>query len=31
MEVAHLHEKVDHIHEQMTTKLGELEKLLKKN
>ena len=29
LEVAHLHEKVDHIHEQMTTKFGEFEKLLK--
>ncbi len=29
LEVAHLHEKVDHIHEQMTTKLSELEKMLK--
>lgn len=31
LEVAHLHEKVDHIHEQMTQKLGDLERLLKKN
>jgi CRP/FNR family cyclic AMP-dependent transcriptional regulator len=30
MEVAHLHEKVDHLHEQMATKLGELEKMLRK-
>jgi len=29
LEVAHLHEKVDHIHEQMTTKFSELERLLK--
>ncbi len=29
LEVAELHEKVDHIHEQMTTKFGEFEKLLK--
>ena len=28
LEVAHLHEKVDHIHEQMTTKFNEFEKLL---
>ncbi len=28
LEVAHLHEKVDHIHEQMTTKFSEFEKLL---
>lgn len=31
MEVAHLHEKVDHIHEQLTTQFSDLEKLLKKN
>ncbi len=30
MEVAHLHEKVDHIHEQMTRKFDDFEKLLKK-
>ena len=29
LEVAELHDKVDHIHEQMTTKFGEFEKLLK--
>ena len=29
LEVQHLHEKVDHIHEQMTTKFMEFEKLLK--
>ncbi len=29
LEVQHLHEKVDHIHEQMTTKFVEFEKLLK--
>jgi uncharacterized membrane protein len=29
LEVSHLHTKVDHIHEQMTTKFGEFEKLLK--
>jgi uncharacterized membrane protein len=29
LEVAELHEKVDHIHEQMTTKFGEFEKLLR--
>lgn len=29
LEVAHLHEKVDHIHEQMTDKFNELGKLLK--
>lgn len=28
LEVAHLHEKVDHIHEQMTEKFNDLEKLL---
>ena len=28
-EVAELHDKVDHIHEQMTTKFGEFERLLK--
>jgi uncharacterized membrane protein len=29
LEVAELHDKVDHIHEQMTTKFGEFERLLK--
>ena len=29
LEVAHLHEKVDHIHEQMATKFAELERTLK--
>jgi CRP/FNR family cyclic AMP-dependent transcriptional regulator len=29
LEVTHLHEKIDHIHEQMTTKFAEVEKLLK--
>ncbi|MFM9905609.1 MAG: DUF1003 domain-containing protein [Pyrinomonadaceae bacterium] len=29
LEVAHLHEKVDHIHEQMTTRFIEIEKLLR--
>lgn len=29
IEVAELHEKIDHIHEQMTTKFGEFERLLK--
>lgn len=29
LEVAELHEKLDHVHEQMTTKFGEFEKLLK--
>jgi CRP/FNR family transcriptional regulator, cyclic AMP receptor protein len=28
LEVAHLHEKVDHIHEQLTAKFGEFEKVL---
>ncbi len=31
MEVAHLHEKVDHIHEQLTKKLNDFEKLLRKS
>ena len=31
MEVAHLHEKVDHIHEQMTRKFDDFEKLLRKD
>jgi CRP/FNR family cyclic AMP-dependent transcriptional regulator len=31
MEVAHLHEKVDHMHEQMTLKLDEFAELLKKS
>lgn len=30
LEVAHLHEKVDHIYEQMTTKFGEFDRLLRK-
>jgi len=29
LEVTHLHEKIDHIHEQMTTKFAEFERLLK--
>jgi CRP/FNR family cyclic AMP-dependent transcriptional regulator len=29
LEVAHLHEKIDHIHEQMTTKFGEFDSLLR--
>ena len=29
LEVSHLHTKVDHIHEQMTTKFGEFEKMLR--
>ncbi|MDT5293125.1 MAG: hypothetical protein QOJ76_5, partial [Acidobacteriota bacterium] len=28
MEVAHLHEKTDHIHEEMLRRFGKLEKLL---
>lgn len=31
LEVAHLHEKVDNIHEQMTTKFNDFEKLLRKD
>lgn len=31
MEIAHLHEKIDHIHEQMTTAFDELRKNLKKD
>ena len=31
LEVAHLHEKIDHIHEQMTTKFVDIERLLSRN